>query len=113
MGNYTEISISVELETEEQAKRLEIIGKGFARYMIERRAKQGKNDDFSVCIDNVEIDDCNVDLLLSSGREENAEWQAEQLFEICKEEFGKDLISFSAEMNVPTNIIYFNREDEE
>ena len=113
MGNYTEISIYVVLETKDQAKRLESIGQEFTKYMTERRAKQGKNGDFSVNIDSVMLDVCDVELMVTSEREENPEWQLEQLFEICKEEFGKNLVKFTADKNVPLTIIDFNRDDED
>ena len=113
MGNYTEINIFVELETEDNAKRLETIAKDFNNFLSKRRSDKGNNEPFSVSVTSVCASGCEVEINLDSERELNAEWQADQMFEIVKDEFGKDLVSFSAEMNVPTNIIYFNREDED
>jgi hypothetical protein len=62
-------------------------------------------------IKDIDVDANFVYVKLSSGRQLNAEWQLQQIFEMCKELFIDDMIDFDAEYAVPENLIYWSSED--
>lgn len=72
-------------------------------------ANAGKlGGDFNIHLVN---DGDYISIEISSGRVQNAEWQAEMLLEECKK---IDSISqFSSTITIPTEGLYWNREDDQ
>ena len=110
MGQYAEVTITADFDTSETAKKVCIDLESKIKEFI---AKRVKNEDFDFHIQTPEQIVETVTIYLNSGRSQNAEWQAEQIFAYMKENFKNELEEFNAEMTIPEGIISYCKDDEE
>lgn len=97
MGNYTEVSVYILFKSWEAC------------------AEAHKN---ILSWDELQVnssDECEdeLNLVLSSGREVNAEYQATFLSNKMKELYKNQIAEFSADMMTPTNVEHWTEDDEE
>jgi hypothetical protein len=107
MGQYSEVSICALFKTQKGAKKAKQQVEKFDEYLKEKLADK----EFYTEIGSIKLKNKMVMVELSSGREQNATWQAEQMFNMIKETSKEELEEFSAEQVVPENIIWYNAED--
>lgn len=110
MGQFTEGDVTIVAHTEESANKIAEQIHNLDEYI------KGKNSEpFSTSIHDIDSDGTCVYVSLSSGRYPNAEWQCKQILEMVKDLFKGELVSFSADLTVPENIIYeeFDEDAEE
>ena len=88
------------------------LNKRFNEYLTKKLKEKGK-EEFFTNLFRIEQNDTTVEIDVDSGRSQNAEWQSEQLLEFFKKEYKNELDSFSAEMMIPENIIYYEKDAEE
>ena len=104
MGQYAEISISATFDTVETAKKVcTDLNKNVAEFV----AKRAKDKDFYLQIEGADQNEEYVNISLNSGRSQNAEWQAEQIFAYLKETYKNEMQTFDAEMFIPETIISY------
>jgi len=110
MGQYAEITITADFDTSKTAEKVCV---DLEKKIKEFIAKREKNEDFDFHIQAPEQIVENVTIYLNSGRSQNAEWQAEQIFAYMKENYKKELENFNADMTIPEGIISYCKDDEE
>ena len=113
MGEYASVDILAEFETEKVAKKAVLnLNKRFNKFLKNKLKEKGKTEFFTNLF-KIEQNGDTLDIGVDSGRSQNAEWQSEELLDFFKHEYKKDLVSFSAEMMIPKNIIFYERDEEE
>jgi len=110
MGQFTEGEIIIEANSEESAKAIAEQINNLDEYI---RTKT--DEPFSTSVTDVDSDDSTVYVKLCSDRFPNAEWQMQQILEMCKDLFKGQFNCFTADYTVPENLIYaeFDEEGEE
>lgn len=105
MGQITSGEITASFTNNEVAERVAEQIANLDEY-LNARDKGGDTN-----IESIDGDDNVVYVRLSSGRQQNAEWQLQQIFEMCKDLFIEDMIDFDAEYTVPETLIYWEAEE--
>ena len=110
MGQYTICNIQISFTDSEKADDFLDIIEDFESYLI----KKYNNNNIHV---NITHYDSFVDnhliivyITLDSGRILNAEWQCYEIEYLIKEQFLKYVTEFNADIQSPTNFIYWNKE---
>lgn len=101
MGQFTEGNIQIVAKSKKSAKKIAEQIKKLDNYIATKSDKP-----FSTSVSSVELNGDSVDVVLYSERQPNAEWQLEQIFEMCKDLFKGELLSFVADYTCPENLIY-------
>jgi hypothetical protein len=110
MGQFTEGEIIIEANSKESAEAIAEQIQKLDEYI------SIKNDQpFSTSVTDIDADDSTVYVKLCSERFPNAEWQMQQILEMCKDLFKGQFNCFTADYTVPENLIYqeFDEEGEE
>ena len=110
MGQFTEGEIIIEANSKESAEAIAEQIQKLDEYI------SIKNDQpFSTSVTDIDADDTTVYVKLCSERFPNAEWQMQQILEMCKDLFKGQFNYFTADYTVPENLIYqeFDEDGEE
>jgi hypothetical protein len=110
MGSFASVTITVEFNDEAKASEFSAIVKDLDNQLV----KRGEIEPFDTEIDGVDfdVDNLRVEIRLSSNRSQNAEWQAETISDIAKNEFKEFILGFDATMNMPSTIIFWTVDEE-
>jgi len=110
MGQFSAVVMTAVFDNAKTAKQAQKqVENNFTKYLKKKLVEK----DFDVNITKAESDGVILEIELDSGRAQNAQWQAEQVFEMLKDLYGANLDEFTAEQVIPENIIYYNKEDEQ
>lgn len=107
MGDFTSIRIMVSFNDADKADEFASIIDDLDNQLV----KRGVEQPFTTGIEDVNGDDLDVEVTLSSPRTANAEWQAEEISKIAKE-FKEFVTQFDATKTLPQTFIYWDSENE-
>jgi len=107
MGQFTEMSIQIESQSEESAEKIADQIQNLNEYLTPKMG--GK--EFHTSINSIDTDGNTVYVELSSGRFTNAEWQTNQILEMLKDLFKGEFTTFTADYTVPETLIYQEFDD--
>lgn len=113
MGQYAKAEIEVKFNDEVKAEEFGNIITNFKKELTDRFVAKGKDTDFDVNINFVEVDDNFVRICLDSRRLANTEWQCDQISDIAKEEFRGFIIEFDATITSPQGYLCWGCEEAE
>jgi len=108
MGQFSEVSIYANFKTKKGANKAAKQVEKLDEYL----KKKLPDKEFYTEVGTVKVTDKQISIELSSGRVSNAQWQAEQIFEMLKETYKGEMEEFSAEQVIPENIIWWNADEE-
>lgn len=111
MGQYASASIVIEFNDEEKASEFAGIAKNFNEELSKRRIKEGLDTNFHTNVISVGCQETCVEIELDSSRQQNTEWQCDQLSHIARTEFEGFVETFDATINTPYGYIYWDIED--
>ena len=109
MGQFTQVSITVEFNDESKAEAFNEIVDNLDDELV----KRGEDEGFHTAIESVVTEGSTVYIELSSSRYQNAEWQAEMISKIARDEFKGFAVRFDATESIPDTIIYWDADHDE
>lgn len=113
MGQYAKAEIEISFNDEVKAEEFGNIITNFKKELTDRFVAKGKDTDFDVNINFVEVDDNFVRICLDSERVQNAEWQCDQVSDIAKKEFKEFIVEFDATITMPQGYLWWDFDEDE
>ena len=101
MGQFTQVEIIIECHTDEDAKELKA-----SLDKAEEQVQEMHDETVGLSIGEVSVDNTTVRVDLHSERYPNAEWQVEQILELCKRKHKALIEEFTADDVTATNMVY-------
>jgi hypothetical protein len=101
MGRFTQVQILIECHTEEGAKEV-----ANSLFGIEALVQEMHDESVGMSAEKPTVDGITVEMNLSSDRFPNAEWQAEQVLDVCKRKHKSLISEFTADDVTAENMIY-------
>ena len=111
MGQYAQAEIEVRFNNDDKAQEFAKIITNFKEELTKRLVAKKQDSDFDININSVDLENGEVRIVLDSGREQNAEWQCDQISDIAKEEFKEFIIDFDATVTTPYGYIYWDGDE--
>lgn len=113
MGAYTEIQILATFDNEETAKQFSESVKNLNGYITKKMELKGEVEEFYTNVVTNVQGGVEVEIMLSSERTSNADYQANHIFDLAIELYKPNMLEFSAEQLIPDTIIWWSANDEE
>ena len=107
MGQYGEFEIQIVCKSDESAEKVASQLELFNEYVASKTV-----GDFHADLGDIHVDGVYIEVNICSDRGQNAKWQTQHLFSMCKELCKGEFHTFTAEYSAPQNLIYQEFDDE-
>ena len=107
MGQYGEFEIQIVCKSDESAEKVASQLELFNEYVASKTV-----GDFHADLGDIHVDGVYIEVNICSDRVQNAKWQTQHLFSMCKELCKGEFISFDAECSVSETLISQEFDDE-
>jgi hypothetical protein len=109
MGQYGEVSLHIECEDYKVADKITDTLEEDVKDFI--RTEKGK-DNFNFSIDEIGGDDTCIEVLISSEKYQNAEWQGEMIKEYLIAKHKDSVTAITGTISTPNTYIFWDKDEE-